>query len=173
MGKQLTHKPLIEALVQLKWTLKEIQPGIFQDPAYPLYVGLFYERINDTFKYMEKLPSTQVPDNITPHVVKYRFRKSEGGWPLVQTGPGIATLNLTEEYDWDLFLSAARSFFSDLLKAYSLNGQSEKPKFTSVLLRYFFSLSHDILESQIDLDKDFIDALNELAAIDGKDFPSR
>lgn len=38
---------------------------------------------------------------------------------------------------------------------------------------YFFSLSHDILESQIDLDKDFIDALNELAAIDGKDFPSR
>ncbi|MFQ5823541.1 MAG: hypothetical protein ACE5JB_05750 [bacterium] len=38
---------------------------------------------------------------------------------------------------------------------------------------HFLSMSHDILEQQIDLDPDFLDALNELAIIEGKDSPSK
>lgn len=43
---------------------------------------------------------------------------------------------------------------------------------TEIELR-FLSMSHDLLERQIDLEPDFLDALNELALVEGKDSPSK
>lgn len=135
MGRQLTNKPLVEALLEVKWALREIGPGTAQDPGYPLFVGRFYEQVKDIYGLVEVLPAVQVPDQITAHIVKYRFRKGPDAYPLVQTGPGVATLNFNDDYVWEKFLPAAIDFQKKLLASYSL-GNSEPPKFTSFLLRY-------------------------------------
>jgi len=40
---------------------------------------------------------------IIPYVVQHRFRVGENRWPLTQIGPGILTLNDTENYNWEDF----------------------------------------------------------------------
>jgi uncharacterized protein (TIGR04255 family) len=100
-----------------------------------MYLGRLQERIKDSYPHVQNLPTVQIPDDITPHTVKYRFRRAEEDWPLIQAGPGIATLNFTQQYHWESFLAAAKDFYPNLLDAYRLNGQGN-PQFTSILLRY-------------------------------------
>ena len=104
MSEQLEKKPLVEALLEVKWGLEGPPDGPQKDPVYPLFVGQLYALVKDSYSHVEKLPATSVPDEITPYIVKYRFRETENGWPLVQAGPGIASLNFTDSYKWDKFL---------------------------------------------------------------------
>lgn len=55
------------------------------------------------FPFIERLPIADVPENLAPYAPHYRFRQSDGGWPLVQLGPGLLTFNDTEGYVWDDF----------------------------------------------------------------------
>lgn len=143
MGKQLPNKPLVEVLLELKWKLESDPTGGQQDPVYPLFLGRFHERMKESCPYMEALPAAHVPDEITPHVVKYRFRAARDGWPLVQAGPGIATLNFTDSYDWDKFVAAAVPFFNRLLEAYAVEDAGPRPSFQSALLRYINAIECD------------------------------
>lgn len=139
MGKQLANKPLIEALLELKWGLLELGPGALQDPVYPLFIGRFAEQLKATYPHIEALPAVQIPDEITGHIVKYRFRKQPGGYPLVQAGPGVASINFNEHYDWDSFLPAATDFYDRLVSAYG-----SCPNLSSILLRYINAVEVDI-----------------------------
>jgi len=60
------------------------------------------------------LPTAQIPDELSPCTIKYRFRKHKDGWPLIQVGPGISAINFTEKYDWESFLTASNTFYKDL-----------------------------------------------------------
>lgn len=136
MSRKLPNKPLVEALLELKWELKEIAKGIRRDPMFPFYVGKLYDLVKGSYPHIDTLPAAQMPDEITPHEVKFRFRKAEDGYPLIQAGPGIATLNFTNEYHWDAFLAAAKDFLGNLVEAYRLGRQEHQPIFASILLRY-------------------------------------
>lgn len=136
MHVKLPNKPLIEAILELKWELEGAAEGIHRDPMYPFYVGKFYDLLKGEYPHVERLPAAQVPDEITAYEVKYRFRKAKGGYPLIQAGPGVATLNFTDEYHWDAFLAGAKDFLGKLVEAYGLGGHGQKPTFTSILLRY-------------------------------------
>lgn len=149
MGLQLRQPPLIEALVQLKWKLEEVPPHMPLDPAYPLFVGFFYEKVKEHYPFKETLPASQIPDHLTPHVVKYRFRKSKDSWPLVQVGPGIAALNFTENYNWNIFFKSAKDFFPKLLNAYEAGGEIGKPNFSEILLRYINAVEFGYLRNNI------------------------
>jgi uncharacterized protein (TIGR04255 family) len=149
MGKRLKNKPLVEALLELKWKLDEVAPGVLQDPVYPLFLGRFHERLRKSYSYIEPLPAVHVPDELTPQVVKYRFRASKDGWPVVQAGPGVATLNFTESYDWDKFAAAAHPFFDDLLDAYAVEDQGPRPTFSSALLRYINAVPFDAVGKDV------------------------
>lgn len=150
MGKKLKKKPLVEAIVELRWGLREVAKGVLQDPAYPLFLGRLHERVRKDYPYVEPLPSAHVPDELTPYVVKYRFRAAKDGWPLVQAGPGVATMNFTQSYDWDSFLGAAKPFFANLVDAYAVDEAAQPPRFVSVLLRYI---------NAVELDATKVDAL--------------
>ena len=105
--KVLSHKPLVEAIFEMRWELQEPSVGIRIDPNYKILIGSIYEKVRDkgTFKYpfYEQLPTANIPDEMAGYVIQYRFRKEESGWPLIQIGPGIVTLNDTEDYDWSDF----------------------------------------------------------------------
>lgn len=135
MAQKLTNKPLVEALIELKWELQAGVGGTFKDPAYPFFIGKYFDLLKNDYPNLEELPAIQIPDEMTPHVVKYRFRKTKFGWPLVQAGPGIVTLNFDVNYDWDNFLETAQAFHKCFLEAYCFDGR-DAPKLTSCTLRF-------------------------------------
>jgi uncharacterized protein (TIGR04255 family) len=64
------------------------------------------------------LPLAEFPDEVTAYKTKIQFRKERNGWPLVQLGPGVATVNFTSPYTWDDFEEAVRFVLPRLIEAY-------------------------------------------------------
>ncbi|MBI4475932.1 MAG: TIGR04255 family protein [Acidobacteria bacterium] len=143
MNKRLTRKPLVEALVELRWQLARRGSYEAHDPAYPIFVGRLYDSVKNDYPALVKLPATEIPDQLTPYLAKYLFSITDAGWPVIQAGPGVATLNFTEDYDWDAFRLAALDFNRKLIAAYRLDGLTEGPQFESALLRYINALATD------------------------------
>jgi uncharacterized protein (TIGR04255 family) len=137
----LKNKPLVEAIFELRWELKEIQPGVRIDPYYKILVGRVYERINKVYPYYEQLPTATMPDEIAGYIVQYRFRKDKDKWPLVQIGPGLITLNDTEGYEWDDFEKRISELTTVLFESYSDAGKNLKVN--SLLLRYIDAIEFD------------------------------
>ncbi len=100
----LLSPPLAEAIFELRWELQtDPQTGRLRDPAYPMMYGRIYERFKKEFPIIEDLPSVQVHPEGSPYVVRHRLRKDKNGWPLVQVGPGIVTVNDAKGYSWKQF----------------------------------------------------------------------
>jgi uncharacterized protein (TIGR04255 family) len=114
----LPKKPLVEAILELRWALQPQPDGEGIDPGFSIFLGRFYDRISSDFPESENLPIAMMPDAITPYIVRNRFRKIKGGWPLVQVGPGLLSVNDTEGYDWSTFRPMLRKTIETLLEAY-------------------------------------------------------
>jgi uncharacterized protein (TIGR04255 family) len=100
----LLSPPLAEAIFELRWELQgDQQTGRFRDAAYPMMYGRVYERMKKEFPIIEDLPSVQAHPDTTPYVVRHRLRKEKNGWPLIQVGPGIVTVNDGKGYSWKQF----------------------------------------------------------------------
>jgi uncharacterized protein (TIGR04255 family) len=117
----LEHPPLAEAWLDIRWQLEPSAggPQFLRDPNFPFALGTFYESVKDRFSYREDLEASQAPQDMLPHVVRHRFRASKNEWPLLQLGPGVASVNFTEPYTWKDFEEAALYLQSKLSDAYS------------------------------------------------------
>jgi uncharacterized protein (TIGR04255 family) len=133
--KDLPRKPLVEAIVEVQWG-SEGQ----SDPAYPIVVGRLFERVQPKYPEIEDLLAVAVPAELTVHIVRHRFRRSKGGWPLVQIGPGVFTFNETEGYRWDEFSAQAKAL---LPKLYEAHPTPDTFRPNSILLRYINALEFD------------------------------
>lgn len=129
--------------MELKWRLNATPSGGHVDPAYPLYVGGIYQQVKTDYPFQEKLPAADFPDEMTPHVVKYRFRPGAEKWPVVQIGPGVASFNMVGEYDWDSFRAGATACWRALDAAYEAAAGSAGPPYTQFLLRYINAVRID------------------------------
>jgi uncharacterized protein (TIGR04255 family) len=109
-------------------------------------VGRLYERIRSRFPTIEELPAAAVPEQMTPHIVRQRFRASPGGWPCVQLGPGVMTVNFTNEYSWTSFRENALWLLPQLEQAYEGVG-AVSPEF--VLLRYINVLPFNVSSTDV------------------------
>ena len=131
--KVLKNKPLVEAIFEIKWELKENGEGLRIDPHYKILVGSLYSKLKTEYPYHEPLPSASIPDDIAGHLIQHRFRKGVNQWPLVQIGRGIFTVNNTEGYIWEGFEGKVIGAVKSLFEAYP---ESENLKINSLLLRY-------------------------------------
>ncbi|MFI7585929.1 TIGR04255 family protein [Spongisporangium articulatum] len=138
--EQLPQKPLVEALLEIRWALQPSEvEGNLRDPGFPLMVGSFQERVKDLYPHYERLPAADFPDDMTPYVVKHRFRTGPNQWPVVQVGPGIVSLNFTSEYSWEIFAERAARVVADLRDAYSRHVESPlRPN--NLMLRFINSI---------------------------------
>jgi len=116
--KNLKHKPLVEAIFELRWDLQEKAPGIKKDQNYNIFLGRLYDRVIKEYSFHEELPTANMPDEISGYVIQHRFRKDKDKWPLIQVGPGIITLNDTEGYTWDDFEKRINHLLKILFEAY-------------------------------------------------------
>jgi uncharacterized protein (TIGR04255 family) len=155
MPEELPNKPLLEALFELKWAPLTSGPARGQgitpwaDPQYPLYLGVLYGSIRQDFPFVEELPAMQIPDALTPGIVKTRFRATRDGWPLVQSGPGVLAINYTDSYSWSRFQPTAVRVVKSFLDAYTLGGSKPSPIFTSATLRFIDAIQTRKSEADI------------------------
>jgi uncharacterized protein (TIGR04255 family) len=145
---ELAANPLVEAWLEIRWELEPGKiPGSMVDRGFQFALGTFFHSVKDRFGYRKELPASQAPLEMVPYAVRYQFRASEGGWPILQLGSGVATVNYTSPYTWDDFKGDALYLRSRLLEAYS----DTELKTRRVALRYrnaepFDHSSNDLLD---------------------------
>ena len=137
----LPSKPLVEALLEVKWG-EANRP----DPAYPVIVGRLYEKLKDRYPAIEDLDLAQFPPGLAVQVPRHRFRTADHQWPLVQIGPGIAVLNDTEGYSWTDFRKRALEFFPEVESAHP---HPETLGVTSLKLEYIDAVEFDYRSDDI------------------------
>lgn len=100
----LPNPPLLEAIFELRWEIEaDQQAQRMRDPSYPMMYGRIYEHLKKDLPFAEDLPSVQAHPESAPYVPRHRMRKASNGYPLVQMGPGILTINHAQGYTWKEF----------------------------------------------------------------------
>jgi uncharacterized protein (TIGR04255 family) len=133
----LPNKPLIEALVEIKWSVEQVANTPAQvDRAYPLFIGSLHERLRRDYPTQQRLPAANVPDEFTPYVPKFQFRPGQDKWPVVQVGPGLVTLNMTDDYSWAKFQAEATRLWGELDATYRPYNDGKAPSFSVFSLRF-------------------------------------
>jgi len=143
----LKNKPLVEAIFELRWELQEPIPGIKIDPQYKLLIGRVFERVKEEFPFHEVAPTTMMPDEMAGYIVQHRFRKERNKWPLIQVGPGIITLNDTEEYTWENFEIGIHKVLDALYEIYP--DTENRLSVNRLLLRYIDAVAFDYIKVDI------------------------
>jgi uncharacterized protein (TIGR04255 family) len=146
MPSQLKNPPLVEALLEIKWELNKAGPDAFEDPGYKLASGRLFDRVKKRFGYIQNLPITIVPEELTAYAVRNQFRTEANGWPLVQIGPGVATVNMAPPYTWKKFKDTIKFFVPILFDSYTgvVPGQPDyQLHLNSALLRYINGIEWD------------------------------
>jgi uncharacterized protein (TIGR04255 family) len=140
----LPNKPLVEALVEIRWELDSPVSNVHLDPHYKILVGRLYDRVKDEYPIYEQLPTATLPDEFAGYLVQHRFRSAPNDWPLVQVGPGILSVNDTAKYVWEDFRFRAVSAVNWLFEAHP---DPASLKINSLLLRYIdarpFDYAHE------------------------------
>lgn len=148
----LPSPPLAEAWLEIRWTLEPMGPPNMQrDRGYQIALGRFTEILNDDFPFVEDLDASQLPTDMVPHTVRHRFRAEDGTWPLIQLGPGVATVNFTDPYSWEQFREMAGHLQSTLIRAY----RASDLETAATILRYRNATPFDHSE------EDFLSFLND------------
>ena len=140
MAKELKNKPLVEAILEVRWKLQGTPPAPQIDPHYKLLLGRLFDRMLDDYPEHEQLPTANVPDEMVGHVVQHRFRIAAHSWPLVQIGPGIFTVNSTDDYKWEDFRPRVLTAINRLYDAHPKIGEL---KITNLILRYIDAVDFD------------------------------
>ena len=137
----LSSKPLIEAIFELQWKLEEIDKGFFRDPDYKIIIGQIFEKVEADYPFHQELPTAKMPDEFLAHVVQHQFRRMDNGWPLIQLGPGIVSLNDTEGYLWSDFEQRIAKLLEVLFELYSKSIRTLRVE--RLLLRYIDAVEFD------------------------------
>jgi uncharacterized protein (TIGR04255 family) len=146
MRRILKNKPLVEAIVELKWALKNIGEDLQIDPHYKIMLGRLYDRLSSKYPEHEQLPSALMPDEMSAYIVQHRFRSAKNDWPLVQIGPGILTFNETHKYIWENFRASTLEVFQKLQGAHP---KPEEFRIISLMLRYIDAIEFDYESNNI------------------------
>jgi len=140
MVKELKNKPLVEAILEVRWKLQGSPPATQVDPHYKLLLGRLFDRMIGDYPEHEELPTASFPDELVGHVVQHRFRKAPNSWPLVQVGPGVFTVNSTDDYRWPDFRPRVLSAVEKLYNAHPKVGDL---KIANLILRYIDAVDFD------------------------------
>ena len=140
MAKELKNKPLVEAILEVRWHLQPASPGPQTDPHYKLLLGRLFDRMAKDYPEHEQLPTANFPDELVGHLVQHRFRVAANSWPLVQVGPGVFTVNSTADYKWQDFRARVLSAVGKLYDAHPKIGDL---KITNLIMRYIDAVDFD------------------------------
>jgi len=141
----LLNKPLIEAMFELRWRF-DAEPAR-STTAFRVLFGKYYEKIHDIYPEVEDLPTSNVPEAMTPYIVRHRFRAASNQWPVIQVGPGIMTVNETAGYRWNVFRERIEGALQALFDSFPRELSPFEPLQTE--LRYVNMIQYDIANGRL------------------------
>lgn len=143
----LKNKPLVEAIFEARWMLASPVPNVEVDPTFKLLLGRYYDRITKDYPAYEQLPAALIPDEIIAgRLAQYRFRAKAGGWPLIQLGPGLITVNSTADYLWSDFKGRCLKAVETL---YASHPKPDELKIVGMSLRYIDAVDFNVLGDNV------------------------
>lgn len=135
--RSLKNAPLQEVVFEVRWEL-DVNPenNSYQDSGFDFALGTFARSLSSTYPDQQKKPHVLIQDSPMPYAITHVFRDGQDGWPIVQIGPGIMTVNDREgTYDWTNYYGQIKDALNKLSKAYT------KPlRFNFSSLRYIDSI---------------------------------
>lgn len=106
----LNSPPLAEAWLEVQWQLDATGiPNTVVDSKFPFALGLFRSKVKNEFGDITPLDPSRFPQELLPNAVHYRFTPVDKSWPMLQIGPGVASVNFSDPYTWEDF--KARSMY--------------------------------------------------------------
>ncbi len=138
---ELNNKPLVEAIFELHWELEQSPNLPPHDPGFRIALGRYYDHVREKYPKIIDLPSARVPEELTANVVRHQFRRDFDRWPLSQLGPGILTVNETQDYKWDTFKKHIQIAIHAIYESYPSDIHLFKP--VEVKLRYINAVLYD------------------------------
>ncbi len=105
--KVFKNPPIIEALFELRWKVREEgePPIMLIDKKFKFFPGRFYEYIKNDYPEVEVLQNSRIPDDVDEFLPRFRFRKKPNSYPLIQIGPGIITINFDKNFTQERFFN--------------------------------------------------------------------
>jgi len=120
---RLPHAPLLEVIFEIRWDMTS--KADVEDFQY--LHGDLYSNIKNKYPFRENLAPLDVPFELIKGSPMFRFREQQNGYPLVQIGPGLISLNTIDaKYDWRQFKAESNNILNILNEIY--------PKYTELNL---------------------------------------
>lgn len=101
---KLLNAPLQEVIFEVKWAL-DVNEKTNQayDKGFDLAAGKFSGIVQKNFPVVKRKIPDEIPNNLLNSQTVYQYKTGENKWPVLQLGPGIFTVNDTDEnYDWEM-----------------------------------------------------------------------
>lgn len=93
---KLPNAPLLEVIFELRWNMSNDNHW----SQFPFLPGDLYALLKKQYPERHILAPTDIPPNLLEGSAIYRY-STKNGYPMVQLGPGVLSLNTTDDYyDW-------------------------------------------------------------------------
>lgn len=131
--EKLPNAPLQEVIFEARWGLQSDSSGKQMiDPEFSFALGKFQDLIKKDFPFRANKFPNEFPPQILTYQTMYQFWTGKQKWPVVQIGPGIISINDTDQnYVWRDYYILVQSVLDKLLEAYD-----SSPDFIEASLRY-------------------------------------
>lgn len=121
---KLPKAPLIEVIFELRWQIK--QKSDLTKHQY--LIGDLYSSIKNDYPIRESLAPPEVPVDVLINNPVHRYRADKNKYPLVQVGPGVLTLNTTDDnYFWEEFFEWADKLTTIFFEVFPIGSETFKP----------------------------------------------
>ncbi len=124
--KKFKNPPIIEAIFELRWKIRENGDPLIKliDKKFKFFPGRFFDRIKKNYPEVEVLPNSTMPDDLNEYLPRFRFRNQPNSYPLIQIGPGVITVNFDKNFTQELFFNTCMdvlNVFFEVLPDIKLN----------------------------------------------------
>ena len=138
---KLPKAPLIEVIFEIRWNASGNEELLRTQYLH----GDLFSEIKDKYPHRESIQSIPI-DIFINNVPTHRFRVAPKGYPLVQVGPGILTVNtIDSKYDWTEYQKSILEVVSKFLDVYKFSENQE----LTLVLQYIDLLKFDFEKEDV------------------------
>ncbi|PIX34128.1 MAG: hypothetical protein COZ59_08360 [Bacteroidetes bacterium CG_4_8_14_3_um_filter_31_14] len=139
---KLPLAPLLEVIFEVKWPLKTTEDLT----KYQYLHGDFFAKLGNKYPFRELLIPPEVPMDAYLNIPAHRFRTAKNSYPLIQIGPGILTVNTTDEkYIWENYEKLCTEAFITLVSQYKFKADEN----ITLSLKYFDFFLYNFKDNNI------------------------
>jgi uncharacterized protein (TIGR04255 family) len=101
---KLPNAPLQEVIFEVRWALQlSEEKKQWGDLEFELASGRLSTILEHELPVYRRIVGSNIPEQFLFYRVVHQYWKAEQVWPVIQLGPGIFTINCTDEwYDWEI-----------------------------------------------------------------------